>query len=61
MEKPEPIVTCVIDKRITEAKCSVCDEPLDMPNDVGSVHQQEYALEVAFATHLKAKHSENSN
>ena len=59
MSKPEPIVTEVIDKRITRAKCSACDEPLDMPNEVGSAREQEYTLEVAFAKHLKEKHRED--
>ena len=59
MGKPEPIVTTLIDKRIVAAKCSECNEPLDMPNVVGSAREQEYKLEIAFAQHLKAKHSED--
>lgn len=61
MSKPEPIVTRTIDKRITEAKCSECNEPLEMPNTVKSAREQEYELEVAFAKHLKAKHREDFN
>lgn len=56
MSKPEPIVTRLIDRRITEAKCSACDEPLEMPNKVGSRQEQELALEVAFAKHLQDRH-----
>ena len=59
MPKPEPIVTRTIDKRITDAKCSECNEPLNMPNTVKSAREQEYELEVAFAKHLKAKHRED--
>ncbi len=56
MEKIEPIVTMLIDKRITEAKCSACDAILDLGNPVGSAREQEYKLEVVFAEHLKATH-----
>jgi hypothetical protein len=59
MQRPEPIVTRTIDKRITDANCSVCNETLEMPNEVKSVREQEHALEVAFAKHLKAKHGED--
>ena len=59
MGKPEPVVTRLIDKRIVSAKCSECDEPLNMPNVVKSAKEQEYELEVVFAKHLKAKHRED--
>jgi hypothetical protein len=56
MAKPEPIVTRMIDNRITDAKCSECGEALDMPNEVNSAAAQEYELEVAFAKHVNTKH-----
>jgi hypothetical protein len=57
MSKAEPIVTQIIDRRITAAKCSDCGEPLDMPNEVGSVEDQKLAIDAAFAQHMTAKHS----
>ena len=59
MERPEPVITRIIDKRIVDAKCSACNEPLDMPNEVKSTREQELALEVAFARHLQEKHRED--
>jgi hypothetical protein len=59
MAKLEPIVTQTIDNRITAAKCSECGESLDIPNEVGSVREQEYKLEVAFGKHLTKKHPED--
>ena len=56
MKKPEPIVTRVIDNRITDAECSACGETLEMPDTVGSRQEQELALEIAFAKHLQSKH-----
>jgi hypothetical protein len=56
MEKPEPVVTRIIDKRIVDAKCSACNEPLDMADEVKSTGEQELALEVAFDRHLQEKH-----
>ena len=41
MPKPEPIVTMMIDQRILFAKCSECDEPLDLSVTVGSAEEQE--------------------
>jgi hypothetical protein len=57
MTKPEPIVTQLIDKRITEAKCSACGEALEIPDRVGSRQEQELVLEIAFGKHLRMKHS----
>jgi hypothetical protein len=54
--KPEPIVTQIIDKRITEAKCSACGEALDLGNDVGSINEQEMKLEAVFGRHMNARH-----
>jgi len=54
--EPEPIVTLMIDKRILFAKCSECDEPLDLSVTVGSAEEQESKLHAAFAEHMDAKH-----
>jgi hypothetical protein len=56
MNLPEPIVTGLIDAQITAAKCSACDESLDMPKEVGSRDDQELKLERAFAKHIENRH-----
>ncbi len=57
MAKPEPIVTKIIDGRITEAKCSDGDEQLELGDDVGSAFDQEQKMEEALARHVQEKHS----
>ena len=54
--KPEPVVTLMIDRRILFAKCSECDEPLDLSVTVGSAEDQELKLHAAFEKHMDAKH-----
>jgi len=54
--QPEAVVTQRIDNRITEAKCSMCDEPFDLGNDVGTAKEQEMKLKAAFGRHVNAKH-----
>jgi len=54
--KLEPIVTMMIDQRILFARCSECDEPLDLSVTVGSAEEQESKLYAAFAKHMDAKH-----
>lgn len=49
--KVEPIATKTIDKRITEGQCSLCGEPLDLANDVGSPKEQHVKLNIAFSKH----------
>ena len=56
MQKAEPIVTKIIDKRITEGKCSLCDEHLELGNDVGSAKEQDMKLKAAFGRHMADKH-----
>ncbi len=58
--EPEPVITQKIDGRITEAKCSACDEQLDLGNKVGSAAEQEQKMEDALAEHVAQKHSEAS-
>lgn len=53
----EPIATEFIDNRITAAKCSECDETLDVPNEINTPQDQELALEIAFAKHVRTRHS----
>jgi len=55
--EPEPVITKEIDGRITEAKCSACDEQLDLGNKVGSADEQDQKMEDAFAAHVAEKHS----
>jgi hypothetical protein len=55
--EPEPVITKKIDGRITEAKCSVCDEELDLGVKVGSAAEQERKMEEALAAHVEEKHS----
>lgn len=56
MDKAEPIVTLLIDKRITEGKCSLCDKPLDLGNAVDSAKEQEMKLRAAFGRHMVTQH-----
>jgi hypothetical protein len=56
MGKAEPIATRTIDERITEGKCSLCNERLELGNDVGSAKEQEMKLKAAFGRHMNAKH-----
>ena len=56
MPKPEPIVTLMIDQRIVYAKCSECDEPLELGVTVESAEEQESKLHAAFGEHMTAKH-----
>lgn len=56
MAKAEPIATKTIDKRITEGRCSLCGEPLELGNDVGSPTEQYMKLNAAFGKHMDTKH-----
>ncbi len=59
--QPEPVVTQIIDKRITEAKCSMCDEPLDLGDDVGTAKEQEMKVKAAFGRHMAKHRSEDAS
>jgi hypothetical protein len=52
----EPIVTQLIDKRITAGECSDCHEYLDLGNRVGSYEEQVQKLFAVFKKHLREKH-----
>ena len=56
MVKPEPVVTMLVDGRITEAECPLCHDPLPLENDVGSPKEQAMKLEGAFGRHMNKHH-----
>ena len=56
MEYGEPIATTAIDGRIIEAKCSLCDETLELGHEVGSKTDQRRKMSAAFQKHVKEKH-----
>jgi pyrimidine deaminase RibD-like protein len=53
---PRPLPTRKIDNRIVEAKCSECNEPLDLGNDVGNSAEQEQKMHDVFLEHTQEKH-----
>jgi len=54
--KGEPLHTRIIDGRITEAVCSLCNERLELGNEVGSSKEQDMKVRAAFGIHMNAKH-----
>jgi hypothetical protein len=56
MPKLEPVVTLIVDQRIIYAKCSECDESLELGVTVGSTKEQEEKLRAAFEKHVTARH-----
>jgi len=61
MPKVEAIVTLIIDKRIVEAKCSLCHDVILGGGRAGSIEDQEAELREAINRHSSRWHSDGSD